>query len=151
MAKFEVYFSDLTPDAQARLMEAFQTNAEEENWEDVPLVTIERDTSPGIHEEAQENVRVREWNEFSRHMASYIQNHTLEKYGHESGADLMSLSQNKPIICIWNILKYALRGFNGFGRNGDIEKITHYAQRYFLLTHRRNTAQFNSPTLYPQR
>jgi hypothetical protein len=39
----EIYFDDLTPDAQSNLLEKFQTTPRDENWDDVPLAIIERD------------------------------------------------------------------------------------------------------------
>jgi hypothetical protein len=39
----EIYFDDLTPDAQSNLLEKFQTTARNENWDDVPLAIIERE------------------------------------------------------------------------------------------------------------
>ena len=43
-----------------------------------------------------------------------------------TGFDLMSIS--KPIICVWNILRYSLRMWNGKGKDHDLEKVAHYAQ-----------------------
>jgi len=74
--------------------------------------------------------RVEEWKRFSEHMEKYIQERTIEKYGFqesEKGAiDLMSFS--RPIICVWNILRYSLRMWNGKAKEHDLEKIAHYAQ-----------------------
>lgn len=41
--KFEIYFKDLTPDAQGRLLKGFETTAEEENWDVFPIAEIERE------------------------------------------------------------------------------------------------------------
>ncbi len=41
--KFEIYFRDLTPDAQSNLLEKFQTTQRDENWDVVPLAIIERE------------------------------------------------------------------------------------------------------------
>ena len=74
--------------------------------------------------------RVEDWRKFSKHMENYIREKTIEKYGidnSDSGVfDLMSIS--KPIICVWNILRYSLRMWNGKGKGRDLEKIAHYAQ-----------------------
>jgi hypothetical protein len=45
MKEFDLYFCDLTQDAQDRLCEMFQTTPEEENWDkDVfPLAILERE------------------------------------------------------------------------------------------------------------
>jgi hypothetical protein len=40
---FEIYYDDLTEEAQKRLCEAFQTSPEEENWDVMPLTLIERE------------------------------------------------------------------------------------------------------------
>jgi hypothetical protein len=43
MSIFEIYFNDLVPEAQDRLLEAFTTTPEDENWDIAPLAIIERD------------------------------------------------------------------------------------------------------------
>ena len=48
MPQIEIYYRDLTPEAQARILETFQTNAEEENWDVFPLAVIEREPEPNI-------------------------------------------------------------------------------------------------------
>lgn len=40
---FEIYFGDLTPEAQAKLLEEFNTTEENENWETIPIAVIERE------------------------------------------------------------------------------------------------------------
>lgn len=40
---FEIYFDDLTEEAQQRLCEEFETTPEEENWDCFPITTIERE------------------------------------------------------------------------------------------------------------
>ena len=75
--------------------------------------------------------RVAEWKKFSSHMEKYIQEKTIAKYGFDkadsNGLDLMEITKN-PIICVWQILKYALRIWNNKMKNHDIEKIAHYAE-----------------------
>jgi hypothetical protein len=60
--------------------------------------------------------RVENWKRFSEHMEEYIRDQTVEKYGIEDsengGIDLMSITR-KPIICVWHVLKYSLRVWNG--------------------------------------
>jgi len=41
--KVEIYFDDLTPEAQMKLLQAFQTTPEEENWDVFPIAVIERE------------------------------------------------------------------------------------------------------------
>ncbi len=41
--KVEIYFRDLTPDAQRRLLKEFETTAEEENWDVFPIAEVERE------------------------------------------------------------------------------------------------------------
>ncbi len=41
--KFEIYFRDLIPEAQNRLLKEFETTAEEENWDVFPIAEIERE------------------------------------------------------------------------------------------------------------
>ena len=39
----EIYFEDLTPEAQSNLLEKFKTTPHAENWDDIPLAVLERD------------------------------------------------------------------------------------------------------------
>ena len=72
--------------------------------------------------------RVEEWRKFSQHMEKYIQDRTIDKYKmDEPGESIDLISLAKPEICIWNILRYALRNWNGKGKPHDLEKIAHYA------------------------
>jgi hypothetical protein len=41
--KFEIYFRDLTLDAQKDLLKKFWTTERDENWDDTPLAVLERD------------------------------------------------------------------------------------------------------------
>ena len=82
--------------------------------------------------------RVANWEKFSEHMKEYIRDRTVEKYGVknsvESGNfDLMSITRN-PLICIWNILRYSLRIWNGKQKPHDIEKIAHYAELAWTMS-----------------
>ena len=72
--------------------------------------------------------RVENWRKFSAHMEKYIQERTVEKYcvNENEGFDLMSLA--RADICVWNILRYALRMWNGKTKPHDLEKIAHYAE-----------------------
>jgi hypothetical protein len=80
------------------------------------------------------NDRVENWRRFSRHMEEYIQERTVLKYTmDESGAcDLISITQDSR-ICVWNILKYALRLWNGHAKDHDLAKICHYAEMAWTL------------------
>ncbi len=76
--------------------------------------------------------RVENWRKFAEHMEKYIRDRTVEKYGvkksgEATGFDLMSITRN-PLICVWNILRYSLRIWNGKQKTHDIEKIAHYAE-----------------------
>ena len=83
-----------------------------------------------------DNDRVENWKKFSEHMEEYIRDQTIQKYGFgESGGagedekrtfDLMSIT--KPVVCVWNILRYSLRVWNGKGKEQEMEKIAHYAE-----------------------
>ena len=80
-----------------------------------------------------DNDRVQNWKRFSEHMEEYIRDRTVEKYGFgDSGDagkgvfDLMSIT--KPTVCVWNILRYALRNWKRKGKEHDLEKIAHYAE-----------------------
>ena len=82
--------------------------------------------------------RVENWKKFSEHMENYIKEQTIEKYGFEnsdseSGAfDLMSIT--KPVVCVWNILRYSLRIWNGKMKEHDIEKVAHYAELAWTMS-----------------
>ena len=41
----EIYLTDLEPRAMDRLLEAFETTMEDENWDTFPIAIIERDLS----------------------------------------------------------------------------------------------------------
>jgi len=41
--KVEIYFNDLEPEAQANLLEVFETTEEDENWDTFPIVVFERE------------------------------------------------------------------------------------------------------------
>jgi len=43
MPQIEIYYRDLTPEAQARLLTTFKTRVEDENWDVFPLAVIERE------------------------------------------------------------------------------------------------------------
>jgi len=44
--KFEIYFKDLTPEAQKDLLEKFQTTEKDKNWDVFPLAVIVRMEEP---------------------------------------------------------------------------------------------------------
>ena len=61
---------------------------------------------------------------------------TLPKYGVENSGntvDLMAITQD-PRICIWNILRYSLRMWNGKMKKHDLEKVAHYAELAWTLS-----------------
>jgi len=81
------------------------------------------------------NNRIENWDKFSAHMETYIRERTIEKYKMDEtsdGIDLMSIS--KPEICLWNILRYSLRIWNGKQKEHDLEKIAHYAELAWTLS-----------------
>lgn len=107
--KFEIYFRDLTLDAQKNLSKKFWTTERDENWK-----------------------------KFAEHMEKYIRDRTVEKYsvknsGDAAGFDLMSITRN-PLICVWNILRYSLRIWNRKQKPHDIEKIAHYAELAWTMS-----------------
>jgi len=81
------------------------------------------------------NDRVENWRRFSQHMKAYIEERTVEKYQVEDsgGSDLMSITRDWK-VCVWNILKYALRLWNGHAKDHDLEKICHYCELAWTLT-----------------
>jgi len=44
--KFEIYFKDLTPEAQKNLLKKFWTTERDENWELFPLAVVVRMKEP---------------------------------------------------------------------------------------------------------
>lgn len=79
--------------------------------------------------------RVENWKKFSEHMEEYIQSWTVEKYNVEEsqGCDLMSIIKDLRIY-YFNILKYALRLWNGHAKDHDLQKICHYAEMAWNLS-----------------
>jgi len=79
--------------------------------------------------------RVANWQKFSRHMEHYIEEHTVGKYSIERSGrfDLISITR-QPIICVWNILRYAFRIWNNSMKERDLEKIAHYAELAWTLS-----------------
>jgi hypothetical protein len=80
--------------------------------------------------------RVEEWRRFSEHMEKYIREQTVQKYemgnsAERSTFDLMTIT--RPGVCIWNILRYSLRNWNGKGKEHDLEKIAHYAEMAWTM------------------
>ncbi len=131
----EIYFKDLTPETQAQIREEFGTSEKDENWDVFPIAVIDREEEEG--EPVEKMQRVEDWKEFARHMQSYIQERTVGKYALAKGSniDLMSISDLK--ICVWNVLKYALRAMNGRMKEHDIEKMAHYSQLAWTLSGRK--------------
>jgi len=77
--------------------------------------------------------RVGDWDEWSKIMQNYIESFTVSKYGqNENSVDLMYFTE--PRVCVWNILKYAFRLWNGRGKINDLHKICHYAQMAYTLS-----------------
>ena len=81
------------------------------------------------------NNRVENWKRFSQHMEEYIQTWTVEKYTVEGseGCDLMTITQDWR-VCVWNVIKYALRLWNEHPKDHDLEKICHYAEMAWTLS-----------------
>lgn len=70
--------------------------------------------------------RVKEWDDFAKEVHDYILKFTVPKYSSKNKFDLISITE--PRVCVWNILKYALRLWNGRGKQYDWFKIAHYCQ-----------------------
>ena len=80
--------------------------------------------------------RVEEWKKFAQHMENYIKEQTLAKYGVKNSGnsvDLMAITQDSR-ICVWNILRYSLRMWNGKMKQHDLEKVAHYAELAWTLS-----------------
>ena len=83
--------------------------------------------------------RVEEWKQFSEYMEKYIQEKTVGKYGvqnsgnSKNSVDLMAITSDSR-VCIWNILKYALRSWNGKMKAHDLEKMAHYASMAWCIS-----------------
>ena len=132
MKTFEIYFHDLNPEAQARIMETFDTSEDDENWDVMPLAVVDREEDDEPETSVISRIdRVAEWKVFSEHMEEYIHERTVEKYTiNSSQFDLMSIITD-PMFCIFSILKYTLRIMNGKAKEHDVEKTVHYAQIYW--------------------
>jgi hypothetical protein len=79
--------------------------------------------------------RIANWLKFSKHMEEYIHKETVEKYTADGndGFDLMALTSS-PVICIWNVLKYAFRIWKNRMKSHDLEKIVHYAEMAWTMS-----------------
>ena len=79
--------------------------------------------------------RVENWTRFSQHMEEYIRERTVEKYSvpGPQGCDLISMT-NDWKVCVWNILKYAIRLWNGHAKDHDFEKMAHYWEMAWTLS-----------------
>ncbi|MFC1556012.1 hypothetical protein ACFL67_02910 [candidate division KSB1 bacterium] len=127
--QFEIYYHNLNTEAKAELLSEFDTKPDEENWESIPLAIIEReDENIEEDDEVFKHVdRVEEWQAFSEHMEEYIRERTVQKYSMNSGLGVDLMSFTELSVCIWSILKYAIRLHNGKGKEHDIQKIAHYS------------------------
>jgi hypothetical protein len=95
--------------------------------------------------------RVENWTRFSEHMEEYIRERTVKKYSVTGPhrCDLISMT-NDWKVCVWNILKYALRFWNGHGKDHDFEKMAHYCEMAWTLSgenlvHDRVESEKNKP------
>jgi len=72
--------------------------------------------------------RIGEWREFSDYMLNQYLGRTQDKYeeSEELEFDLMAITNER--ICLYNIIKYAMRLWKGKGKEHDFEKIIHYSQ-----------------------
>jgi len=128
--QFEIYYHDLNTEAKAELLAEFNTKPDDENWDVIPLTVITRENGEYFNRhntDVKADDRIAEWNKFAQHMEEYIRERTLQKYSmnNGNGVDMMTMTDSE--ICIWNILKYALRLHNGKSKEHDLEKVAHYA------------------------
>ena len=72
--------------------------------------------------------RVGDWDVFASDMHNYIGQFTVAKYGGSDTPTFDLMVVTEPRECIWNILKYSLRLWNGKGKKYDWYKIAHYCQ-----------------------
>jgi len=71
--------------------------------------------------------RISNWKKFSKHMEEYLENRVLKKYySEDKELDILDLIDER--ICVFCIMKYAFRIWNGCGKEHDFEKIAHYAE-----------------------
>ena len=70
--------------------------------------------------------RVGNWDKFAKVVHDYIASFTTVKYGSGQTVDLMHFTP--PHISIWNVLKYAIRIWNGKPKRHDLLKIAHYIE-----------------------
>jgi len=82
--------------------------------------------------------RINDWKAFSKRMEEYIVSGLQEKYGGKEIKfnDLCHYTGLR--IMLWNILKYALRLWNGCGKVNDFEKAAHYLQMAWTLKERQD-------------
>lgn len=126
----EIYYKDLIPESKAELLKEFNTTEDAENWDVIPLAVIERENGEydhGYKGAAKPVDRVAEWRRFARHVEEYIRKRTVQKYGIDNDSTMDLISITSVDICIWNLMRYSTRLFNGKAKKHDLEKVAHYA------------------------
>ena len=78
--------------------------------------------------EASVPKRVQEWDDFAKQMHDYIETFTVKKYKSSVTQDIDLIELADAKLCVFNVLKYAMRMHNGRGKAYDAEKMAHYAQ-----------------------
>jgi len=79
--------------------------------------------------------RIGDWRKFSAMMEIYLKG-PQAKYG-SGGMKFNDFCHYTGLrIFLWNMLKYSLRLWNGFGKERDFEKTAHFAQMAWTLKER---------------
>lgn len=79
--------------------------------------------------------RIANWKEFSDYMENEYLSEPIKKYSGAQGMNDLCFYTGLRIM-LWNVLKYALRLWNGSGKKNDFEKIAHYIQMAWTLKQR---------------
>jgi len=79
------------------------------------------------------SIKIRVKSEFHARKKNGRERYRVYRFFKAAGCDLMSITRNL-LICVWNILRYSLRIWNGKQKNHDIEKIAHYAEPAWTMS-----------------
>ena len=80
--------------------------------------------------------RKKNWKEFSIYMIDKYLDEPVAKYQVKAGKSVDLMAFTNVRICVYSILKYAIRLWNGHGKEKDFEKIAHFAEIAWSMTHK---------------
>ena len=79
------------------------------------------------------SIKIRVTSEFHARKKTGRERYWVYRFFKAAGCDLMSITRNL-LICVWNILRYSLRIWNGKQKTHDTGKIAHYAELAWTMS-----------------